>query len=162
MDAAKQVVVIASDLPNEPQYFDTIKEAQDYIEERASDYHTSEQELTVQLYTLFAVGKPTYSFNWNMAGEPITSLIDNKKTEMKKAKKGDDGLRRGKWTELEVKTLLDNREKGIPVSKIAEGLKRPATAVHQKLIALNKPKKKNLAKRKENLKKAGKVLDDWK
>lgn len=129
MNTLQQVVVVDLHRSTEPMYFDTIKEAQEYV---AND-ETFEKAF---IYTLFAVGEPIHTVNWQFSTETATNLIENKKVEVSKP------LRKSPWTTTEERALQDATAKGMGPKAIAKQLHRSPGAITQKKIALGLTKKK--------------------
>ena len=98
-------------------FFDTVKEAQEYAEERKADQ--------AAVYTLYSHGERT-GISWKVQADTGTNLrtVKQQKTE---------GIRSGAWTSREVQTALDNYKAGMSITDIATALNRTYNSVYLKV-----------------------------
>lgn len=116
-----QQVILINLNTKDISYYDTIKEAEQAAEK---------WDVDAAIYTLFAVSR--HEVVWDMIGEPVANLVENKKSKKKQEKTG----RKGGWTEREVETLTQAIQDGKATGTIAKALHRTPGSVYQKAVKL--------------------------
>jgi len=120
----KPVLLVLDQNVEHAKFFDTVKEAQDEVAKQGVDNFAF-----VDIFTLYTSAR--FQIVWELATDTATNLREVKKAEVNK-----EGVRKGKWTEREIKTMTDAYEKGMQTGAIAKMLHRTPGSVYQKAVKL--------------------------